>query len=112
MSRHRASVTALILLSASAAGCASTSAFKNAVQTWASGPGYHGAVQRIQQDTQMDDTSRRIELMNLSGLQCTLDEDQKKSAATNPSAACKCSEPAQGGDQQAQDCKSWADSLK
>jgi hypothetical protein len=109
MARFTKRVAALAVLACVIPGCGA--GFKQAVQTWTRGEGYKGAVLRVRDDAELDDTSRRLELMNLSGLACTVDEDEGKSTPESPSAACKCSLPTGGGDTQAQDCKTWADAL-
>ena len=93
-----------------ALGC-NGGAFKEAVHTWTAGGGYTGAVQRVLEDEELDDSSRRIELMSLSGLACTLDEDRGASTDQGQTPACKCAKPITGGDQQLQDCKAWAGAL-
>ncbi|MET0385281.1 MAG: hypothetical protein ABW321_04945 [Polyangiales bacterium] len=99
----------LWLLAVSLFGCGG--AFKQSVKTWASGPAYKGAVQRVAHDQALDDTSRRLELMSLSGLACTLDEDSGASQADKRSFACACSLPSTGADDHTRDCQTWAGSL-
>jgi hypothetical protein len=91
--------------------CACAGSFKTAVRTWQNGPAYKGAVERVVKDSELDDTSRRLELMALSGLACTLDEDAGESTPEKPSQACACSLPTGGGDVQSKSCQSWAESM-
>lgn len=104
-------IVASLALAAGALGCNGGEAFKQAVNTWTAGEGYRGAVARVAEDEELDDTSRRLELMNLSGLACTLDEDGGRSTAQQATAACKCAQPAGGAEQQLADCKAWAAAL-
>ena len=96
------------------AGCGGSSgcpSFKAGVQAWTAGPGYKGAVARVMDDEAMTETTRRIELMSLAGLQCTFDEDQKVSTADKQSSACKCARPTDPEAATA-DCDSWAKSAR
>lgn len=99
---------ALALVASCTFACDGGGAFKQAVSTWTAGEGYKGAVARVRDDQELDDTSRRLELMNLSGLACTLDEDRGASTEQNATPACKCAKPGTGADQQLIDCKTWA----
>jgi hypothetical protein len=96
-----------VLLVLSLCGC--SHAFNDGVRAWAKGPAYSGAVQHVL-EKQLDDTSLRLELMSLSGLQCLVDEDDKSSTSEKPSAACSCSRPTQA-ESGLGACKSWADAL-
>lgn len=95
-------------------GCGASSgcpSFKTGVQVWTAGPGYKGAVARVVADTSLSETSRRIELMSLAGLQCTFDEDQKVSTTEQMSSACKCARPTDA-EAAAADCDAWAGSVQ
>jgi hypothetical protein len=100
-------VTVVVFSTLVSACCGS---FKTAVRAWASGPAYKGAVERVNKDSELDDTSKRLELMSLSGLACTLDLDSGASTSEKPSAACACSLPTQV-EAQVVDCKKWTESL-
>ena len=98
---------AFALASCGGGGCPN---YKSGVQLWANGPAYKGAVVRIQADESLTDDTRRIELMSIAGLRCTLDEDQKTSTVASPSIACRCAKPA-SADAAKADCDTWAKSL-
>jgi hypothetical protein len=98
----------LIMIALSSSGCAN--GFKQAVVQWAQGPSYSGPAQDLANDPELDDASKRIELMGYAGLACTIDEDTGASKPDKLSRACQCARPT---DETAAlgDCVAWATSL-
>jgi len=100
---------ALVLLTALVvSGCAS--GFRQAVTQWARGPSYSAPAKAFASDAELDETSKRIELMGYAGLACTVDENERKSNPETASAACKCAKPSNEAAALA-DCVAWAQGL-
>ncbi|SRR5689334_1008382 len=89
-------------------GC--SSGFHQAVAQWTAGPSYSAPARALAGDIDLDETSKRIELMGYAGLACTVDEDNGKSKPDLPSAACKCAKPSNEV-VALSDCMAWAQGL-
>lgn len=103
-------ITALVLVSALVLGSGCASGFQQAVAQWAKGPSYSAPAKALAGDAELDETSKRIELMGYAGLACTIDENDGNSKPENSSLACKCAKPT-NEITALSDCISWAQGL-
>jgi len=105
----RLGLLVVLVLSLQVFGCTS-SAYKTAVETYAANVAKNSRAIRdsCQRPSPSEPFSEECMLaaMAMSGIQCLVDEDTKKSTAEARSRACKCSRPTDAADRTAA-CTDW-----